>query len=461
MTIDDMPRTFDITAGKVTGIGITAVPGLGTSRVLSTSNGVLVDEMPDATVHIGGPDRSTGAVRGSVEIVDRGAAAMQFGPALFTTAKGGVVSVDTRSGRFTYTPSVQARQVARLSPRGEDKVDTFSINVADGHGRSIDADVTVGIFAGNVPPTGAAKVGMPLESGVVVGHIDAAAWDGAKLTFSLANSSNPADSTAESAYSQKGGLVQLDTKTGRFTFVPRISNAELPGRDTDRFVITATDAQGGTADVTVVALAHLKIGVETTGTGPGVQCGKLVVTPGGPLLYSLGVAPSKGTVAVHANGTYTYTRSPVLSRGDGADDCFTIIGTDDYGRSLTVTAVDVCPPLTSRAPVTGTVKLKRRDSAPKSRTVGASGRMRGLSTGDWTTVIGLNSENTTCAVHQFDPRGFVMMARTAPGKWAVHYESMSPKSGARYPSETFVVTYRNGELNDDGSPVLVEVTYEF
>lgn len=359
-----MPLSYDAARGMhigpASGIDITTVPGLGAdTRSPATPLVVRANEAPTATVEVGNPHPATGAVFGSVTVVDQGSGATTYGPTLFTTAKGGLVSVGASSGHFTYTPSVQARQFARTSDDPAHKVDAFTVTVADLYGRSVDVEVTVSILASNVPPTGAARVRLPDFNGVVRGQIEGAAWDGRRLTYTLVNSSNPTDSTDESAYSAEGGLVQLDPETGRFVFVPRISTAAIPGLATDRFVVTALDAQGGSVDIVVRPLAHLRVDTETTSLAPDVQSGRLsIATDGsGPLQFSVGRCPNKGTAQVSANGTYVYTRTPGLGHGITADDSFTIIGTDDYGRSITVATVQVCPPLADTPPVTGTAHI--------------------------------------------------------------------------------------------------------
>lgn len=561
MTIDDMPTgTYDLSKGgprgPKTGVGITAVPGIAPGARNRTARlRVRTDNAPWATAYVEDPDRPSGMVRGSVRVLDQGNGA-RFGPELFITAKGGRVWVDAKSGRFTYTPSLPARQAARLRASGADKVDDFTITVTDLHGRSTDTQITVDILEANVPPIGRANIDTPFDSGAVFGRVEGTSWDGADLTFSLANSSNPDDSTEESAYSRDGGLVQLDTGTGKFIFIPQLREAGGPDPDTDTFVVTATDAQGGSVNIAVVAPAHLKLDARTTGTAPDLQYGRLVVTDDGPLTFELGIAPVKGTVLVNPDGSYSYVRTPGLGQSGTAEDSFTIVGIDGYGRTVTVAKVPVSPPLSTTAPVAGSVRVtgSRLDCAgvqtttgmvtavgaarfvtntvasarggevrinadgtftystarnpaighdaavlnaraeakidsftviaedasgaglavvatvalhpwnntPTQSTIGASGRMRGLPTGDWTTtVVDVDGDDITWTVHQPNPRGFVMMARTAHGKWAVHYESMSPRSGARHPRETFTVRYRDGHVKRDGTPAFVEATYEF
>ena len=329
------------------------------SRVLTTPIVLRANDAPTATVTVGEPHPVTGAIFGSVTAVNQGNGAPRYGPTLFTTAKGGLVSVGASTGHFTYTPSVQARQVARASAEHDGKVDSFAITVSDPYGRSVEVDVTVGLLTAHVPPAGAANIQMPDSNGVVVGHIEGAAWDGAQLSFSLRNPSNPADSTAESAYSQKGGLVQLEPDTGRFVFVPTVSTATIPGLDTDRFVVTAMDARGGSVDITVRPLAHLRVDTETTGIAPDVQYGRLSIANdgSGPLRFGVGRPPTKGTARVDPNGRYLYTRTPGLGHGITAEDSFTIIGTDDYGRSITVATVSVRPPLADTRPITGAAHI--------------------------------------------------------------------------------------------------------
>lgn len=364
ITIDDVHRMYDAAKGRhlgpETGTGITAVPvSTPQAWTLATPIVLRANEAPVADVEVGNPHPVTGAVFGSVTVVDQGNGAVSYGPTLFTTAKGGLVSVGATSGHFTYTPSVQARQVARVSTDDEYKFDSFAVTVSDLYGRSVEAEVRVPLSTDHVPPTGAARLRMPDVNGVVAGHIEGSAWDGARLTYSLANDGNPADSTVESAYSLKGGLVQLDPSSGQFVFIPTVSTAAIPGLDTDRFVVTAIDSQGGTADIVVRPLAHLRIDAETIAVAPNVQRGRLSVASDGdgPIRFSVGRPPAKGSAQVSSNGTYVYTRTPGLGHGITADDSFTIVGTDDFGRSITVATVQVCPPLADMSPVTGRAQI--------------------------------------------------------------------------------------------------------
>lgn len=312
---------------------------------------VHADTPPTAFAQVGDPRRPDGTVAGAV--VSRDAGALSYGPVLFTTATGGTVSVAAHTGQFVYTPSDQARTLARTSADPAAKTDSFTATVTDAYGRCTEVPVAVEILAANVPPKAAAKIRRPDVNGVVRGRIEATACDGGEVTYSLANSANPVGSTAESAYSDKRGVVQLDTASGQFIFIPAISTAIIPDLDTDRFVVTVVDAQGATVDVTVKTFAHLAIDTQTTGTAPDTQSGRLSISGDeeGPIRFALGTPPLKGTAHVSSNGTYVYTRRPDLGSRVSAADTFSIVGTDHFGRSLTVATVTVCPPLATTRPV--------------------------------------------------------------------------------------------------------------
>lgn len=548
-----------VQVGRASATGA-AEPGVGPApTTIFTASHVVdmvvhADTPPTAFAEVGNPKRPTGSVTGAV--ISRNTGVLGYGPVLFTTAKGGLVSVGALSGRFSYTPSDQARLLAMSGADLDDSVDTFTLTVTDLYGGSTDVPVTVEILAADMPPVGTPILRLPDANGVVAGHIQGTARDGGTLVYSLANASNPAGSTDESAYSRRGGLVQLDPATGRFVFVPTVSQATIPGLDTDTFTVTVTNTLGGSADVTVNPLAHLTIGVETVSTAPDVQCGRLAVSENGPLSFGVGVGPRKGTVQVDRDGNYVYTRTPGLGHGITAADSFTITGTDDYGRSITVATVAVSPPPASTAPVAATVvvfesavdglgnqttrgmiaaagaarftsgtvastkgssakiaedgtftysstqnpgvghaaaavdalaadkvdtfcvlaeyadgrrtpvlvsvQLHPYNNTPTQATTGGSGRVRGLTTGDWTTsVVDVDGDDITHTIAQRNPAGVVSVGRNRVGAFTVHYQSTSPRAGTWYPTEAFTVTFCDGHLKSDGTPASVTVEYVF
>ncbi|KRD20350.1 hypothetical protein ASE48_00615 [Mycobacterium sp. Root265] len=118
-------------------------------------------------VDLAGPDRQTGLVHGSVQIVEQGDRALRFGPERSTTAKGGLVTVHPRTGHFTYSPSVSAREVSRTSTNYGDTVDTFTVDVVDAYGTRAEAHVVVDILAENV--LGAVKPSVGVKTNTILG----------------------------------------------------------------------------------------------------------------------------------------------------------------------------------------------------------------------------------------------------------------------------------------------------
>ncbi|MDO3402386.1 hypothetical protein QWI29_20280 [Mycolicibacterium neoaurum] len=97
-------------------------------------------------VDLRAPDPHTAVVRGAVRIVGQGAQPLRFEPQRCTTAKDGVVTVDTQTGQFAYTPSVAARQVSLTSTHYGDTVDTFTLYVPDHCGGRAEAHIVVEIL---------------------------------------------------------------------------------------------------------------------------------------------------------------------------------------------------------------------------------------------------------------------------------------------------------------------------
>ncbi len=135
MTIDGLSRTGDL-------------PG-------ETAGSAVADIQP--WVDLRAPDPQTAVVRGAVRIVGQGARPLSFGPQRCTTAKDGVVTVDTRTGQFAYTPSVAARQVSRTGTHYGDTVDTFTLDVFDHRGGRAEAHIVVEILPADTALGGATR----------------------------------------------------------------------------------------------------------------------------------------------------------------------------------------------------------------------------------------------------------------------------------------------------------------
>ncbi|MEH3128372.1 MAG: hypothetical protein PGN27_00240 [Mycolicibacterium neoaurum] len=145
MTIDGLSRTEDLSG--------------------ETAESAVADIQP--WVDLRAPDPQTAVVRGAVRIVGQGAQPLSFGPQQCTTAKDGVVTVDTRTGQFTYTPSVAARQVSRTSAHYGDTVDTFTLDVFDHRGGRAEVHIVVEILPVDTALGGARREAPAQPSGGV------------------------------------------------------------------------------------------------------------------------------------------------------------------------------------------------------------------------------------------------------------------------------------------------------
>jgi VCBS repeat-containing protein len=192
---------------------------------------------PVTKATVGTPNATTGVVTGSVTATDADKDPLTFA-APATTAKGSV-TVNARTGAFTYTPTATARHAAaKIGAATAAKTDTFTVTVTDGYGGTVPVAVSVAISPKNaVPVAGTTTVGTPdTSSSVVTGKVNATDADSDALTFSTA------------AKTTKGS-VSLNTATGAFTYTPSEPSRAVPGTDT--FTVTITDGYGGSTPVAV------------------------------------------------------------------------------------------------------------------------------------------------------------------------------------------------------------------
>ena len=186
------------------------------------------------------------------------------------------------------------------------------------------------------------------NNGVTRGYIDGNDIDGDTLTYTLKDPGT-AGAAPNSIYTSKGAIVQIDTASGQWIYIPK--NTSLT---TDSFTVVVSDGRGGTSNQTVVPTTALGISTVKTSTSAYVERGRVNVAGinVGLFTYSLGNAPTKGTVVVNADGTYIYTRDSSRPDTESTSDTFTIIGTDAYGKSLTLATASVAPPLLTIVPTT-------------------------------------------------------------------------------------------------------------
>ncbi|AFM17978.1 VCBS repeat-containing protein [Mycolicibacterium chubuense NBB4] len=294
-------------------------------------------------------------------------------PVTFTaspSAKGGTVTIDAR-GRFTYTPTDEARHAAAATDAPKrDTVDTFAIVVSDDHGGTTKLLVTVNIKPANAAPTNAATTDVftSPNSGVVTGKVVASDPDGDALTYDIATGGRKGD-------------VGLDAATGMFTYTPSAqaraaaSSPFARPRDTmDSFRVTVDDGHGGTTTLRItVGIAPLGNTNQAptdgnfTASQPNSITGKVTGTvtatdPERDVVTFIGSGPTpKGSVVVSLDGSFSYTPSDSArhqATADGAtaadkQDTFTVTAVDGFGGSLDIPVTVAIKPSVNRAPTRG------------------------------------------------------------------------------------------------------------
>jgi VCBS repeat-containing protein len=199
------------------------------------------------------------------------------------------------------------------------------------------------------------------STGSVTGTVKAADPNGDKLTYTATTSSK--------------GTVSI-SPAGMFTYTPTAAArhaAAKPGATasvtTDTVTVTVTDGKGGTATATakVPITPKNSAPVATVSLGKpdpitGVAKGSVTATDADKDTLSYTAAkPTTGTVAVKADGSFTYTptataRTSARSSSTAMTDTFTITVADGYGGTKSVQVTATIAPSDS-APVAGTPRI--------------------------------------------------------------------------------------------------------
>jgi len=384
-------------ADKSDSFTVTVTDSYGASTNVAVAVPVTpVNAAPTGSSTAGAPNSSTGVVAGTVTAIDPDRDPLLYAtPA--TTAKG-TVALATNGG-FTYTPTAKARHAAALPQATQaDKADAFTVTVSDGHGGSVAVPVSVAIAPANALPTGSVTVANPdPASGAVTGSVAGKDADADPLTYSA-----PA-STAKGAITiaANGGFTYRPTATARHTASALTATS---ADKTDTFTVTIKDDHGGTTAVPVtVAIAPANktpVASAVAGTpnaATGLVSGTVSATDADsdPLGYNVSASTAKGSVAVSADGRFTYTptaaarHAAAKSTATPADrtDTFTITVADGHGGSIAVPiSVAITP---GNATPTATPKV----AAPDAATGVVAGALLGSDTdGD---VLGYSGSGST------------------------------------------------------------------
>ena len=273
-----------------------------------------VNTAPTATATVSSPDR-TGVVTGTITGTDPDGDTLRYSAPASTPR--GTVSVDSRTGAFTYTPGAAARA------SGTQLTDTVTLIADDGHGGTATVTVTV-VIDPNRTPTAAVAVGNPdLTSGLVSGTVTGSDADGDVVSYSAAPST-------------PRGTVSINPSTGAFTYTPSAPARHAAAADsatlaerTDTFTVAVDDGRGGIATVAVtvaIAPSNAAPTLAPTVATPDSSTGTVGGSAGGSdadgdtLSYSLSAGPASGTVTIDpVTGAFVYTPSAAARHAEAAE----------------------------------------------------------------------------------------------------------------------------------------------
>ncbi|MGI8466065.1 retention module-containing protein [Pectobacterium punjabense] len=264
-----------------------------------------------------------------------------------TQPQHGTLTLDGATGQYTYTPAQDYN--------GNDR---FIVTVSDGNGGTTTSTVSIGVRPVNDAPVTADQSIATDEDTPVSGTIVATDVDGDTLSYTVGTP--PAN-----------GTLTLNGATGAYTYTP---GANFNGND--RFIVTVSDGNGGTATSTV------SIGVRPVNDAPVTAdqsiatdedtpvSGTIVATDvdGDTLRYSVSTQPQHGTLTLDgATGQYTYTPAHDYN----GNDRFIVTVSDGNGGTTTSTvSIGVRP--VNDAPVTADQSIATDEDTPVSGTIVAT-----------------------------------------------------------------------------------------
>ena len=323
------------------------------------------------TATAGTPNTKAGVVSGKVTAIDSDNDKLTYTAA--GTAKG-KVTINAKTGAFTYTPTAAARHAAAsVSATDADTHDALTLNVSDGHGGTATQTITVSVLPNNTPPALTAKVGKPNSgTGIVTATVKATDADSDSVTYI----------TTPTAAK---GTVSFDATTGVFTYTPTDAARHAASRvgastadKQDSFTVTVVDGHGGVATKLVMVTIQPKNNASTVAVNPtvgtpdassGVVTGTLqAFDPDGDTL-SFKAAPAKGTVLFDSDGSFAYTPTTAAriaaanpkASSTARTETFAVTVTDGFGFTttrlvnVTIGAIGLKASASSPNPTTGVV----------------------------------------------------------------------------------------------------------
>ncbi|MDL2405814.1 VCBS domain-containing protein [Rhizobium calliandrae] len=387
---------FEVTDrnGSVTsGVYELTITGTNDAPVIlasSQTTGSVVEQGLDATGHVvGTPSVSGGMASSDVDHGDTATWSIVSGQTTVSSMPGtyGTLQMDASTGKWTYTIDETAANSLQL---GDQKVDSFTVEVADGHGGIATQQVNITVIGSNDAPTitvtnGDSASGAVTEAGVgvandsahntVSGHLTGADVDNTSLMWSVVAGSGQ---TANQDGSVAGSYGKLSVGTdGTWTYLLNQSKADpLTASDhpKESFTVQVSDGQGGITTQKVVVTVNgtndaptISIGSGDSASGAVTEAGvgiandsahntvsghltgadvdsalltwSVVAGSGQTANGSQSVTGTYGTLSVNANGTWTYlldqSKADPLTASDHPKESFTVQVSDGQGGTTT------------------------------------------------------------------------------------------------------------------------------
>lgn len=250
-------------------------------------------------------------------------------------------------GTYTYTPAANYN--------GPDR---FSFHVNDGTTTSADATVTLSVVAVNDAPVVTPIALNTVEDTPLVGTLTGSDIEGSPLVFS-AGGIAPSQGTVTINSDGTFTYTPAANFNGTDSFSVRVSDGVATSADTTIAVSVSAVNDAPTVNVvTINAVEDTPINGTLTGSDP----------EGTPLVFSLGsVTPTRGTVTVNANGTFTYTAAANFN----GTDSFSVRASDGVATSADTTLTLVVAAVND-APIANSATLTPTEDTPLSTNLSAT-----------------------------------------------------------------------------------------
>lgn len=445
-------------------VTVVATDRFGATATSTVTVSVLgANALPSTTgVTISSTNFTTGQISGNLNVTDADRDTLAYTPATVTTSKG-TFTVDS-SGRFTYTPTPDARHAAAKLGAGADvTTDTATFTVVDGFGGTLTVPVSVTIDKTNLAPIPlGSNVNLPDAAGVVTGTVE---FTDSELDPITLTATAPAHGSVQ--LTTTGGAIT----TGEFIYTPteaaRVAAAR-GGPTTDTFTVTATDGYaflaGTGASITItVAIEPAAV----ANRAPEVTVFASEPTKRGVVIVTITAKDPDGdpvTITPPESNSYRGILSLVSSTTDAS-------GVTTATYRYTASDIDRATVANTGTPIFRQLDFTVSDefggSMPAIATVGVDGNRQPNATFDVSTTDGV----ARITVRASDPdgdvvaisgRGTLISTNYANGVTTSVYDyvpSPNTTSTNRFDNVFFTLTDGNGGLNSIPALVFVPGRY--